>query len=91
MLPTSLAILATYRLAHAIAYEEGPLGACEWLRSRVDPLQATWVGRGLSCPLCLSFWLAWLLALTLPGKWILNSLGVAGGALVLHRALYGRE
>lgn len=86
----ALIILATYRLAYLVTREEGPFSLFERLRSRVDPTQATWVGRGLNCLWCVSFWLAWLVVLldpearrTLP----LSALSAAGGALVLDQLL----
>jgi hypothetical protein len=91
-LTTILAILATYRLAHVVAMEDGPFDAFTRLRTRVG--QATWVGRGIACPLCLSFWLALPMAgLTLDGGvvgvFVVMWLGVAGGVLILHKVLYG--
>lgn len=80
------AILAVYRVAHMIAKEDGPFDALAWIRGRIDPDQKTWVGRGLNCVLCLSFWLS-LVALGLGGSW-LDWLAVAGGVLVLYRVAY---
>lgn len=37
--------------------DEGPFGVCQWLRGKADPDGATWVGRGLACPWCLSFYI----------------------------------
>ncbi len=37
--------------------DEGPFGVCQWLRGRADPDGTTWVGRGLNCPWCLSFYI----------------------------------
>jgi len=68
-----------YRLTLLIVYDEGPFGVCRRLRSAIDPAQRTWIGRGITCPLCVSFWLA------LPGGlilqqdvWYLNWLAIAG-------------
>lgn len=81
-----LAILATYRLAHMVAYEDGPFDILLSLRTWVALRSAdTWIDRGLNCPLCSSFWLAWGIVL-LPSV-ILLALGVAGGVLVLHTLL----
>lgn len=48
--------LAVYRISRMIALEEGPFGLFVSLRERVDPFQHSWLGRGLNCPLCISFW-----------------------------------
>lgn len=37
--------------------DEGPFGVCQWLRGKADPDGKTWVGRGLACPWCLSFYI----------------------------------
>lgn len=56
---TTIAIcaLATYRAARLIAIEEGPFRLAQRLRNIVDPDQKTWVGRGMACMWCLSFWI----------------------------------
>lgn len=50
--------LATYRLYRLVAIEEGPFGWSQKLRGIADPDQRTWVGRGMACAWCISFWLA---------------------------------
>lgn len=80
-----LGSLGIYRIAYMITGEEGPFSIFSWLRGRVS--QETWFGRGLHCPLCVSWWLAFWPALA----WapyhliILYWLGIAGGVLVLHQ------
>jgi hypothetical protein len=85
-----IVLLATYRLSHMIAMEDGPFDMFATARDAIG--QASWVGRGFHCALCLSFWLS------LPMAWVIVSdfdalaftwLGIAGACLVLHRALYG--
>lgn len=91
-----LALLGIYRLSHMIAMEDGPFDVFAGLRDRAG--QRDWVGRGLHCPLCISFWLAlsmsgWLALadLMLWQLFWLVWLGIAGGCLVLHRLLYGGD
>ena len=55
--------LAVYRVAHLITREDGPLDLFAKLRGWLDPHQQTWIGRGLNCILCVSFWLGLLGAL----------------------------
>lgn len=50
--------LATHRLVRLIAVEEGPFGWSQKLRGIADPDQLTWVGRGMACTWCISFWIA---------------------------------
>ena len=76
--------LAAYRLAWLIARDEGPFGACAWLRGHIDPHQRTWVGRGLNCAGCISFWLALLAIVVLHASWI-DWLAVAGLSAWLAR------
>lgn len=86
-----LAILGAYRLSHMIAIEDGPFDVFAMLRERIG--QKSWIGRGLHCPLCISFWVSALFAPTAPDMlgqafyW----LGVAGGCLALHKLLYREE
>lgn len=53
-----LSALATYRLVRLIAIEEGPFGWSQKLRGIADPDQRTWLGRGMACAWCISFWIA---------------------------------
>lgn len=85
----TLAILATYRVSRMMALEDGPFDVFSWLRDKVS--QRSWIGRGLACTLCLSFWLAWLSASLLPhlswSEYLLASLGIAGGVVVIHKVV----
>jgi hypothetical protein len=91
-----LALLGVYRLSHMIAIEDGPFDAFAEMRGKAG--QRHWIGRGLHCPLCISFWLALGMAggLVLSGLvfwgliWLIW-LGLAGGCLVIHRLLYGAD
>lgn len=76
-----LAVLATYRLAHMIAREDGPFDIFARMREKVG--QGNWFGRGLACVLCLSFWLALPAAILAQMPWLMGWLGVAGGVMVL--------
>lgn len=58
-----MASLAVYRVSRMIADEEGPFSAFTWLRGRFP--SNTWIGRGLECILCVSFWVALPFALLL--------------------------
>ena len=89
MMTMILAILATYRIARMLALEDGPFDAFVRVRERIDPEQQTWVGRGLNCPLCISFWVALALTALLPyvdwQTFVITWLGIAGGAAIIYR------
>lgn len=85
----ALAVLAVYRPARMIALEDGPGNVFQDLRGSLLKAPA-WVQKGISCPLCIGFWLAvlpaailvWCLALPLWsffGLWA----AVAGGQAFL--------
>ena len=57
-LTIALSALATFRLYRLVAIEEGPFGLSTKLRGIADPDQRTWVGRGMACAWCITFWLA---------------------------------
>lgn len=57
--------LVVWRLAMFVAIDEGPFGVCRVVRSRIDPPQKTWIGRGIRCIHCLSFWFGFLAAIYL--------------------------
>lgn len=82
-------ILASYRVARMLGMEEGPFGLFERARARLGgEEQATWLGRGISCPLCIGLYASFVIALLLPAAsvpvFILNWLAIAGGMTVLH-------
>lgn len=91
-----LCVLAVYRLAYLIAYEDGPFDLASSLRERVG--QTSWIGRGFNCALCISFWLSAIAALYLAGSVAhdVHSIGVqffwdwfavAGAALLFHKVI----
>lgn len=57
MVTLVIVALATYRLTRLVTIEEGPFGLAQQLRNVADPDQSTWLGRGLACPWCVSFWI----------------------------------
>jgi Protein of unknown function (DUF1360) len=86
-------VLATYRLARAVAQDDITEGARQWVLNH----QWTWTYRLISCTHCCGFWLAfavtgvWYWATDWPGttEYLILSLAVAGGqsamATVSHR------
>lgn len=83
-----LIALAAYRLAADLAWEDGPFEAFAWLRGqahmRFGPHH--WVTNGVSCPICLGFWLAPVLLLLWPAApWLVTWLAVAGAVALLVR------
>lgn len=84
-----LLALATYRVATDLAWEDGPVELYSRLRSAVYTRfgDRHWASEGVSCPICLSFWIAPLLLFVawpwLP--WLVSWLAVAGAAALLAR------
>jgi len=80
--------LATYRLATDLAWEDGPFEVFAWARGqalvRFGPEH--WVTGGVSCPICLAFWIApVVLGLWAWVPWLVIWLAVAGAAALLAR------
>lgn len=80
-----VAVLATWRLAHLIAREDGPFDLIVRIRARAgDGL----FGQLMDCPYCLSVWLAmpfaFMLADTIP-VWLAAWLAISGGASLFER------
>lgn len=89
----ALCVLAVYRVAMVITMEEGPLGLFAWLQERTR-LQRNWFERGMNCPICVSFWLSALAALTLGQlgiQYIVNWLAIAGAVQVLIKYLNNKR
>ena len=80
-----ISVLATWRIAHLIACEDGPFDIIVTLRSRAGNGQ---IGHLMDCPYCLTIWIA------IPFAFILGSnlagcaaawLAVSGGASLCER------
>lgn len=80
----TLAVLATWRVAHLVAREDGPFDVIVRIRARAGA--GLW-GRLMDCPYCLSIWVAApaasLLASTV-AAWFVAWLAIAGGASLLE-------
>jgi hypothetical protein len=84
---TVLAVFAVWRLAQLVAHERGPWDMCSRLHAWAWPRG---LGDALSCPQCLSLWLAIVPAAWLapgPAAGLLLWLAIAGGAGAVERAL----
>jgi hypothetical protein len=87
----ALASLATWRLSHLLAEEDGPGEIVVRVRAR---LGSGALGSLMDCFYCLSIWIAAPFALALaprrrqlPGLW----LAISGAACLLERVTAGRE
>jgi hypothetical protein len=80
----TLAVLATWRVAHLVAFEDGP-GEFLALARRRAPAG---LRRMLDCIYCLSLWLSAPAALWItrePVDWFMTALAISGAACVLER------
>jgi hypothetical protein len=80
-----LAILATWRVTHLLANEDGPADIIFRLRRRFGEGM---IGSLMDCFNCLSIWVAAPLALfvsTTPLTWAVSWLALSGGACLLER------
>jgi hypothetical protein len=81
----ALAILATWRVTHLLAEEDGPFDSMLKLRAK---LGASTVGRLMDCFQCLSLWIAIPFAFTVtrsPWAWVPAWLALSGAACLLER------
>jgi hypothetical protein len=82
--------LATWRVAHLLAREDGPGAVLVRLRRRLGDW---WIGQLLDCLYCLSLWVAAPVAFALaerPGDGVLLWLGLSGMAVLIERLLATR-
>ncbi len=80
-----LAVLATWRVAHLLANEDGPADLVAHLRAR---LGSGFAGKLMDCFQCLSLWVAAPMALFVsqrPTEWLLAWLALSGAACLLER------
>jgi Protein of unknown function (DUF1360) len=92
----TLAVLATWRVTHLLASEDGPADLIVRLRAA---LGESWVGKLLDCFYCLSLWIAAPAALFVsrntvsrdPVEWLFSWLAISGGACLAERAFPERQ
>jgi hypothetical protein len=80
-----LTVLATWRVTHLLANEDGPADLIVRFRSW---LGARLVGRMMDCFNCLSLWIASLAAISVtrtPVDWLLTWLALSGATCLLER------
>ena len=80
-----VAVLATWRVTHLLAYEDGPADLVVRFRAR---LGAGFAGRLMDCFQCLSLWIAVPAALFVSRKpldWLFAWLALSGAACLLER------
>jgi hypothetical protein len=80
-----LAVLATWRVTHLLANEDGPADIIFKLRRR---LGEGFIGSLMDCFNCMSIWIAAPFALfvsTNPISWAVSCLALSGGACLLER------
>jgi len=80
-----LAALATWRLTHLVAEEDGPFDLIVRLRRWLGESQA---GRAMDCFYCSSLWLAAPMALLVSGDfqdWAVSWLALSGAACLLEQ------
>jgi hypothetical protein len=75
-----------------VALEEGPFSIFLKLREHF-PQNKGWVGRGLACPMCISFWVAMVFAAWWFWPWlaagvafyIVAFLALSGAVVIIYR------
>lgn len=80
-----IAVLATWRVCHLFAHEDGPFDLIVRLR---EPLGDSFAGRLLDCAYCLSLWVAMPFAYLLANGWrdgLPLWLAISGGACAIER------
>jgi hypothetical protein len=81
----ALAMLATWRVTHLLANEDGPADVIFRLRRWVGE---GWIGGLMDCFNCLSLWIAAPFALFVSASfvpWAVSWLALSGGACLLQR------
>jgi hypothetical protein len=85
MLRLVLAVLATWRVTHLLASEDGPADLIFRFRALLGQSLA---GKLMDCFYCLSLWIAAPAALFIsmkPLEWLFSWLALSGGACLLER------
>lgn len=54
--------LAVFGVSVTFSTLDGPFGVCAAFRRDMQKFDAAWIRKGVSCPICVSFWAAPLIA-----------------------------
>ena len=84
------AVLATWRVTHLVAAEDGPWDVIARLLARAPGP----VGRLMDCFYCLSLWVAVPAAILIGPDWFVRGLAwpaISGGAILLERLTASRS
>jgi hypothetical protein len=84
-LPWLAAALATWRLTHLVAAEDGPWNVVVHLRRLAG---ASWLGDAMDCFHCASLWVALPFAVSMtddPSQALLAWLALSGASILLER------
>lgn len=80
-----LIVLAVYRVSRLIPLERGPFDVFLRIRSfHAD--RNDWIGAGLNCVNCVSFWIALIAALVLHLT-VVEGLSIAGAVVIVNEVL----
>lgn len=82
----TIAVLATWRVAHLVAHEDGPGDIVARFRQRITH---PGLNAMLRCVYCSSLWIAAPAALwltTAPLDWLLTMLAISGAASIVERS-----
>ncbi|MEP7345842.1 MAG: DUF1360 domain-containing protein [Gemmatimonadaceae bacterium] len=81
----TIAVLATWRVSHLIAREDGPWDVILRVRGMAG---TSMIGRLMDCPYCLSLWVAAPVVFLVDERWtwrVVLWLAVSGGSCLLER------
>lgn len=88
-------VFATYRMTLMVTSEEGPFRLAEIFRNLF--VNEDWIGRGIRCFWCVSFWVAFVGAIIPALKFDLNwaeyglsAIAVSGLAIFIHEQRWKR-
>lgn len=78
--------LSGYRVAHMLVYESGPARLFERWRGFWIARYPGWVAEGMTCILCMSFWLGWVFALLPLPRVVLLALSASALTVLWERS-----
>ena len=88
-----IAALATWRISSLLARETGPMWIFSNFRAWIEKKSLTGnkffisLFEGIECVWCNSVWVATIIAILMPGNYILNVLSISAGSIIIDSAL----
>jgi predicted Co/Zn/Cd cation transporter (cation efflux family) len=86
------ACLIVFGISFAAAVTDGPFGIFDLIRTKIElRTKRQWIRSGISCPICIAFWVSMPISIALNGGWVMWLAAVGFVCVVISLSPDGSE